>query len=358
MAMVNFGEIINSSVNWTSTVLFKPFNFKKWLILTFVAIMAGYMSSGCNLNFNNDNQRVERGQGVQTSQSSKTSESAGETSSSSEKKPWTREDIRIIIIVVSVIVLVLLALIVLFMWLGSRFSFVFLEGIIKNDASIKAPFRANRETGNSYFLFNLVFFGAFLVLFGGIIYLCIMTLIKAGVFNKNISGIKQVLELLAVILPYLFLTLPLIFVFSLISLIATNFVVVVMFKNRIKILEAWSKVLALLKKNIANFIVYVLIKAGFYICAGIVYLVASLICLLAVMIPAALLGVVFYLVSRLIMAPYLIIYWIVIGILSAAPVLFLLYCLMCLYLPFAVFFRTFSIKFLGRLDPQYDLIGS
>jgi hypothetical protein len=36
-------------------------------------------------------------------------------------------------------------------------------------------------------------------------------------------------------------------------------------------------------------------------------------------------------------------------------VLFLWYCFMCMYLPFAVFFRTFSVKFFGKLDSRYNL---
>jgi len=356
--MVNFGEIINSSANWTVTVLFKPFKFKKWLILAFVAIMAGCMSNGCNLNFNNGGQQTEKGQEVRTSQPSETSEGVEESSFVSDAKPFTREDIRFIVIIIAAIVLIILALIMLITWLGSRFSFVFLEDVVNNDASITAPFKANREIGRSYFLFNLVFFGILLVLFGSIIYLGIAALIKAGAFNKDVADIKRTLGFLVIILPHLLLMAVLILASGLISLIATNFVIVVMFKDRIGILKAWPKVLALLKKNIANFIVYILIKAGFYICAGIIYLVTALICLLAVLIPAALLGVVFYLVSRYITAPYLVVYWVIIGIVSTPPALFLLYCLISLYMPFAVFFRTFGIKFLGRLDPQYDLIVS
>lgn len=354
--MVDFGEIINSSAKWTITVLFKPFNFKKWLILTFIALLAGYMSNGCNFNYNGGDQSGKNGE-VQTNQAGKTPEAGGETPSSQENKPLTREEIRIIVIVISVIVLIVLALIVLFTWIGSRFSFIFLEDVIKNDASIAVPFKANREIGNSYFLFCLVFFGIFLALFGSIIYFCVITLIKTGLINVAKPDIKYFMELFLVLLPYLVLTLLLFFASGLISLIATNFVVVVMFKDRIKVMQAWPKVLGLLKKNAGSFILYILIKLGFYIGAGIVYFLVSLICLLVVLIPLALTGVLLYFISRSVLLSYLTIYWVIIGVIATPIILFLIYSLSCLYLPFAVFFRTFSVKFLGRLDPQYDLIA-
>jgi flagellar basal body-associated protein FliL len=349
--MVDFGEIINSSANWTVTVLFKPFNFKKWLVLAFIALMAGYMSGGCNLNFNDGGRHEDTSKEVQTDQPSKSAEAG-------EEKPLTREEMRTVVIVLSVIVLIVVAFIALFTWLGSRFSFVFLEDVIKNDASIAAPFKANGQIGNSYFLFNLVFMGIFLALFGSIVYFCILTLIKTGVINVAEPDIKYFIELFFVLLPYLILALLLFFIFGLISLITTNFVVPVMFKDRIKILQAWSKVLSLLRKNVANFILYLLIKAGFYICAGIVYLLVSLICALVIVIAGALAGIPLYFISTAIPPPSVIIYWVAVGIAATPVLLFLLYCLICLYLPFAVFFRTFSIRFLGRLDPQYDLLVS
>ncbi len=357
--MVNFGEIINSSANWTITVLFKPFKFKKWLIFAFIAVMAGFMSTGCNLNFNDFVRNIDKGKEAHASQPSITLKSAGVSSpAAADNEPLTREEIRIVIIIIAAIVLIVLALIVLFAWLGSRFSFVFLEGVAKNDASIAAPFKANRELGNSYFLFNLGFYGVSAVLFGGIIYLGVTALIKAGAFDNDVTDIKQVIGLLMIILPHLLFMLVLVPAHCLTSLIATNFVVVVMFKDRIGVLGAWRKALSLLKKNTANFIIYILIRTGFYICAAITYFVSSLIYLLAVLIPTALLGAAFYFISRYIMAPYLTAYWVMIGIVSAPPVLFALYCMMSLYLPFAVFFRTFGVKFLGRIDPRYDLITS
>src|SRR3989338_2556858 len=177
--MVNFGEIINSSASWTIAVLFKPFNFKKWMLLTLIALLAGSLSSGfngCNFNYRNfDSVRASKS----------TVESSPEAPAPSRDKPLSPEEKAVIIGVVAVCVVIVLLLIVLFSWLGGRFSFVFIEDVIKRDASVKVPFTANREIGDSYFLFNLGFIFSYLISFGLIVFLGIMSCVKSGIFNTN-----------------------------------------------------------------------------------------------------------------------------------------------------------------------------
>jgi len=43
---IDFNKAFNSSMNYMSTILFKPFIFRKWLALGFAAILTGYSSGG------------------------------------------------------------------------------------------------------------------------------------------------------------------------------------------------------------------------------------------------------------------------------------------------------------------------
>ncbi len=349
--MVDFGAIIGESVDWTKFILFKPFNFKKWMVLTFIALMAGAMSNGCNFNSGGGNnshyeQKQEQKQAV-PGQPAQAPEAA---------KRAAAAEARIIITTIAVIIAIVIALVVIFMWLGSRFSFVFLEDVIKNDASIKAPFGANADVGNSYFRFNIVFTAVFLAILGFLIYLIIAALIKSGLINVPHPSPEQVIKLVLMLIPALIVGLIAFVIAGMISLIMRDLAVPIMYKERIHSLAAWGKSWALIKKNAGNFVVYVLIKIGLGIGAGIVYLLAFIAGFIIVAIPVALVVLALWLVTKTVPHIALLPYWIFFGVALTPVCLFLLYCLMALNLPFAVFFRTYSLKFLEKLDPQYAFI--
>lgn len=348
--IVDFGEIISSSMRWTTTVLFKPFDLKKWMLLILIAFLAGSLSNGCNLNFNNNSQEATNQEHVRTE------DGAVKPPETGASQPLSPEQRRFVITLAIIVVAAAVALMIFLIWLGSRFSFVFLDDIVKNDASIKAPFKANRELGNSYFLFNLSAMSLILVLFAGIVYLGGVSLVKADVFTKTVTNIKQVMEILLMALPYLIMLTVLFLTAGVIFLIASNFVIVVMFKDRIKIMRAWAKVWGLLRKNTMNFILYLLLRIGLNIGAGIIYFLVSIVSVIAVMIPLGLIGLPLYFISKAVPAGFLVGYWAAIGVIATPVILFLLYCLIGMYLPFAVFFRAFSVRFLGKIEPHYDIM--
>ncbi len=346
--MVDFGAIIGESVIWTKQVLFKPFNFKKWMVLTFIALMAGSMSNGCNFNpggghGGGNNSHYEQKQ----EQKQAVPEAA---------KKQAAAQARVIITTIVIIAVIFIALMVIFMWLGARFSFVFLEDVIKNDASIKAPFGANADVGNSYFRFNIVFVTAFFAVLGFLVYLIIAALIKSGLINVSTLSPEQVIKLVLMLVPALIIGSIAFIIAAVISLIMRDLAVPIMYKERIRSLAAWGKSWALIKKNAGNFVVYVLIKMGLGIGAGIVYLLAFIAGFIIVAIPVALVVFALWLITKTVPHIALLPYWIFFGVVLTPVCLFLLYCLMALNLPFAVFFRTYSLKFLEKLDPQYAFI--
>lgn len=353
--MVKFTEVIEASIEWTTTVLFRPFSPKKWLILAFSAWMAGYIV-GSSANFGNSYEKKEA-EAKETSPISALTADAQETKQS---PPNTLKERlgnlfggAMPVTFVIIIVLLILAFVLLIMWLNSRFSFVFLDNVINNDASIKAPFKAYKERGNSLFLFYLSFTGINVAAAGLIILACFMHLAKIGVFNKAITpGFKQIF---LTCLPYGLVLLLFFIAAAIISLIVRDFVTMVMLREKIRFLAAWPKVIAIINANKKDFIKYIFILIGLGICCGIIGTILYFACFIGLLLPAGITALIFYLIYLVIPAGLRFIYFVLLVIVLTPAALCLFYCLMCLNLPFAVFFRTLSLKFFGRLNPHYNL---
>ncbi|MDP2923361.1 MAG: hypothetical protein Q8O30_06560 [Candidatus Omnitrophota bacterium] len=362
--MVNFTEIISASYEWTATVLFRPFNIKKWLLLGFIALMAGALGSGGGNSGGSSHYKEDKTQEVQAAEittdtasitaNDKSSQGYLSSNAKEEFVSFLRslknpEIIRIIIIIATVLLIIFIVM----SWLGSRFSFIFLEDVIKNDASIRVPFRENKIIGNSLFSFNIVFMFMSMLLAGLIIFMCVSSLIKIGIFTKTSE--TGFLKILGVCLPSILLFILLIIIAAIIYLIVNDFVLAVMLREKIKFLQAWKKTLAILGLNKINFILYILIKIGLNICASLIYLIVYLASLFGILFPTMACISVFYFIYRIIPDGLQIFYIVILLIIAIPLAIFLIYCLLCLYLPFAIFFRTLSVKFLGRLNPRYNL---
>ncbi len=349
--MIKFTEIINASMEWTATMLFRPFDPKKCLILTFIAFLAGSVAGFGGSSLGSDTGRqegVKEEQAVETAQTPQT-DSPGEFLGA--VMAWFKKLPTVTLLVI--IILVLLGLFLVMGWLSSRFAFIFLEDVIKNDASIRKPFKENKILGNSLFKFSLAALAAFLFLSGTIVGGYVFTLNKMGVFRKPMeTGIGKVILASA---PFAIAFLSLLLVAILIYLILYDFVLVVMFKDKIKIMQAWPRMITLLKAYPALMVKYVLIKIALGFCSGIITYIASLIGVIGLILPVGLVAGVFYIIYRLLPLALHLPYIILVVAIGVPVVAFLLYTLTCVYLPFAVFFRTFSLKFLGRLEPHYNL---
>jgi len=358
--MVKFDEIISASLEWTTAVLFRPFSPKKWLILTFVAFLAGSIAGGnSHSNFSGKSSRKREASAVQQYQ-----EKSFQTAkiSAPRQKSVSRDELKSFFkkpassSVVFIIVLAVIAGIVLFlllMWICSRFYFIFLEDVAKNDASIAAPFKSNKTAGNSFFKFNLIFLVFIICIIALIIFLGFMSLSGIGAFKENAS--PGFFKILTAILPAILLFILFIIACALIVLIMNDFVTIVMFKDRIKIIPAIKKVFSILALNKLNFTLYVLIKIGLAIVSSIIYSIVSLVAVMGLFFPVGVVAAVFYFIFKVIPKDIQSVFLIVVVFAAIPVILFLWYCLMCMYLPFAVFLRTFSMKFFGRLNGRYNL---
>jgi hypothetical protein len=363
--MVKFDEIIHASLEWTTTVLFRPFNIKKWFILTFIALLAGAVIGGSNFRINLPVEETSQDQPVKKDTKIKCGQDparlSGPESFSDIKKEFNIfltqiSSPPIIFFVIAGIALIIIIL-VISTWLYSRFSFIFLQAVATNDASVKIPFRQNREIGNSLFSFNVIFSlfnTAILILF---IFYSVKSLIYVieTSTSKNVDAMAIVMKVLSLAIPYILLLLLFILLAGTVRFIINNFVVPVMFKEKKSILKALPVALGIINSNKENVFVYLLILIGFYICALIIYSIISFIAVMAIVFPAIIIGTLASFFYKAMPGAYQPIFVIICVIIAIPVMLFFWYCLISMSLPFSVFFRTFSLKFLGRLDSRYDL---
>lgn len=360
--MVNFGQIIQGSLEWTVTVLFRPFRIKKWIFLVLAASLAGYITHGSNFRLPSDtgSSRVKESQAAEISQPPSTnpagiSKTTDFSSSLENLKKNISKLSKLGISIIILIVLFFFAFIILMLWLGAHFSFVFLEDITQNDASIIAPFKENKPLGNSLFVFYLFTSAIFLSLLGATVVLPIIKLMKMGVFAD-----PQKLDFIKIILiawPYLLLFSFFLIISMVIAFINRDFVIPIMLKDKIKIMEAWGRGVGIIKANKAKFLLYMLLNIGLGICSSLILGVVSLAVTIGLFLPLGItigLFALLYMITPRLLRP---IYYILLIIVGVPELLLMVVLTMSLELPFAVFFRTLSIKFIAQLQPRYNLFS-
>ena len=129
---------ITPAWNHMVRILFKPFEFKKWMLLGFCAFLSHCGESG--------------GSGNNWSNWSNSSNRQGFDSA----KQWVESNIELVIgFVVGVIALsIIVALFVT--WISSRGKFMLLDGIVKNRGAVSEPWTEYKTEANSLFLFRIV----------------------------------------------------------------------------------------------------------------------------------------------------------------------------------------------------------
>jgi hypothetical protein len=365
---ISFGNIIKESFGWMGQVLFKTFSLKKWVALTFIAMMAGYLSFNFNGNMNSFTGGNNRGFNT-CPRSSFLMQAEGIAEADDAVDAAIYEDDIIIEdadesselaeffnpLTISIIGVIFLALMILFMWLNSRFKFIFVEDIIKNDASIKAPWSFNAFIGNQLFLLNLIYTFVYLGLMGLIGYRGFLTLKGLGVFADNADF--SFLKVMSNIMPHIIGLIALVIVVSLFYFFVENMVIPIMYKKRDGLLASLKEAADLLTANIGNFIAFLFISIGLGIAAVIAtfmivamyVLIVAVLAVLVVLLAAAILGLLPVMLKMAVGAVFA-----VIGIALLIVVYFMANMLL---LPIAVFFRTLGLKFVGALDSRYNLFN-
>ena len=216
----------------TKRILFQPFDLAKWMTIGFAAFLAG-LADGTRFNpaFN-------------------LPDLSGRAESQNVELEAVRSQIDAWMVggIIAIVVVVALAVMVLFMWLGSRGRFMFVDCIVHNRGAIEHPWREYRREGNSLFFWSLMISGIFLVL----VALCALPIALPYLTGGEIGefGAVTIIYIIAVVVFF-------VLVGGAIALI-TWFMVPVMYRQRCKALTAFMTVIRLILREPAPFILYVL----------------------------------------------------------------------------------------------------
>ncbi len=342
----NFSEVITASIEWTKTMLFRPFNFKKWLFLYLIVIFAFQMQSGCstNLDLRSKKDKMPAPQIVKAQI---------ENFKAAFTQGVKQKGFLVTTIMLSLVAILVAALILISQWFYSVFSFVFIDAIVKNDASIKEPFKRNKGLGKSYLGWNIAYLAIFVTVAFILAKSGFDSLSRLGAFPfySNMSfGIMA-----STILPYIAIGFSFFMAGGILSLFITDYCLIIMYKESINIFKAIPKAFKLLASDIMAFVKYVIVKIGLYIVTAIIGSIFSLFVAIFLILPAGLIVFLLILLYK-IMPGFLKFPFAAMGVLLGIPVgALFLFLIQSIFLPFSVFHKTFNIKFIARIDERYDL---
>ncbi len=277
-------------------ILFQPFNLVKWLAIAFTAWLAmleGGMASGGHSGL---------GQGGK------------EQASQCGRVAWEWILAHLFFVIPLVILLVAVGLVawLLVLWLSCRGKFMFLDNVVGNRGEIVEPWHRFRAQGNSCFLF-LICFGlaaaAVMILGAGLAILVSWPDLSRSQFGWYAFG--------AIGLGSIFFICFLVTVMCARAFLE-DFVIPIMALRTCRVMEGWSIFFDLFRKQAGIFILYLLFRAALSIVIGFIALLLCCLLCCTVLIP---------------------------------------YVGTVILLPVYVFWRSYSIHFLGQFSDSLQMFN-
>jgi hypothetical protein len=158
---------------------------------------------------------------------------------------------------------------VVFLWLGSRGKFVFLDGVARGHAAIVEPWNRTAPLGNSLFLWKLGFAIVSGLLMLGLLFVTIGSALLGWLgFHERVAMAPPIIGGIA-------LAGLVVLVVAFVWLMLDDFVVPLMYRHGIRTNEAWRRFLPLLRENLVPFVLYALFVLVLFAAAGMVVMAAG-----------------------------------------------------------------------------------
>lgn len=317
-------------MNYMSSILFKPFIFRKWLALGFVAMLAGFGSGGSGGGGNSGSNTSSWGRSVD-----KMSPDIG---------TYLHQYLWLILLGVGLIII----LCFIFTWLASVFKFVYTDQLVRNSMEIKEPFARLKGLGTSYFLWTIAFGLAFLLS------LLVIVGIPALIAYKTYYTSTALSIGCIVIGSLLFIMLAI--VGGVIDIFARDFVITTMYVKNLRIIEAWRTVIPVIKANKGQIALYILLLIVIAIASGIISIFIMIAAVIIMAIPVGILVGLSLLIALAASLTWNAFTIASVSILSVIMLFVFSTLLVCLMQPLLVFRRVFALQVLGQLDPDLATI--
>lgn len=236
--------------SWSRMVrmLFRPFQLERWLTVGFAAFLANYFSHPGG----------PRGGGGWRSHGwhGETPEALRHAAGFLLHPAWGP--------LIAALALLAMVAVLLFAWASARGKLIFLENVLTERAAFFEPWRRFKRLGNSLFIFWLIF-TVLAVAVGLGISLPVLIPILQALESGESWGV--LISLIAV--WWVIVMAPFLLVVSLTYLFLEQFVVPIMHRQNVGVLEGWRRFFTLFSAHAAHFIGFALLYLLLSVAAGI-----------------------------------------------------------------------------------------
>jgi hypothetical protein len=286
-------DAIDSALTHTKRICFGPFDLNKWFTMGFCAFLAAIGQGG---GYTGGNPFGGASRGDVTDR----------------WVPWVLSHLVLVLGIFAIVLVLGTALWAVFLWLGSRGEFMFLEGVLKNRGAVSEPWNRFRDAGNSLFGLRFV-----IGLIGMAAVLTVMAVALAVAWPAIRSEVFSGRAVAAVLFGTCVL-LPVAIVLILIKLVIRDFVVPIMYKRGIgaaAALQAFRD--EVLRGRLVSFLIFYGMLFVLSLAAGVL---------------------------------------VVVGMCLTCCVTALPYLSSVAFLPVFVFFRCYALCFLQQVSPEWTLL--
>jgi len=295
---------LGPAFNRAIQMLFKPFDFLRWLVFGLIILLETCGEGGGNFSNPFSGRSGPGGSGGPSTQ-----EIVDDVNAAIQ---WVRDNYELVLGIGVPAALLVLLLAILVAWLKARGQMMFIRAVATNDTKLGANWEATAESSSSLFKYLLALTAIQMVVAWAAIIsvaLIVWRLLKAGSTDVGVYALQT--------LPILGAGLA-VFVFTgIFASLQRNFVAPIMFQHGLTCTEAWRKFGPIGKANVGPIFIFLVLRLLIGIAAGILALVVTLLTCCIGGLPY---------IHQVIMSPYY------------------------------VFDRAWSLYALGSLGPDYQVI--
>jgi hypothetical protein len=252
---VSVVDPIGPAIERVKTVLFRPFDLERWLVIGFCAWLAQLGSRGGSGNGGSFGEHEPTNAGVHEQ--------------INQAKDFMASNLYWIIPVAVIILIVIIGLMLLVTWLSSRGRFMFLYCVAQNKAEVRNPWRLLGEHADRLFAFRIV-----VGIIGFVIIVAVIGLTVGYVLAARENLAAAIIG--GVFGGLLFVTV--VIALAVVAAFTTEFVVPIMYLRTSSPVEAWRALLGLLSVNKGRFVLYILFQIVISIVIAAIVVVPACIC--------------------------------------------------------------------------------
>lgn len=331
-------DSISPAFEQTRQQLFKPFRLRHWLRLATVCLVTGDFAGG-------------GGWGGGNFSPPSTHERKISLFLTLAAPSWER--LRPYLPWILIGVAVLFGVIIVWLYAASVYRFILFDAVLYNHCELARGWRRWQPQGRSYFCFIIVLAlampMALAVLVGGPIFLAWL----GGIFQHPREHLALLIGGGAGLVLVLF---AVIVVGAVVGVFAKDFAVPFMALENLGMVDAWRRLLPMLAAEKGAYAGYVLMKIVLAVGTAILFGIITLITLLALMIPLAILAVAVFLIAKAAGVTWGLTTISIVVVLGGGVLMGIFYVVAFVSTPAMVFFQSYTLYFFGSRYPNLGTI--